>query len=176
MAVVVVAAVLLAVWAQFFDPVRRWQRAVTDDENGTRREQAVRKLINGNAKVDKATALATLADALRSPSYRVRETHRLHPATCRSRRRCAAYLAGRLLRQLVIGQSAKFVVNQGQELFCGVGLALLDGGQNTCDLSHPAQCTTLEWARLSPYTDRSFQRRSHRQHIETYCGEHGPRA
>src|SRR4051794_6042387 len=74
MIAVAIAAVPLAVWAAWFDPVSRWQRAVTDDDNGARRWEALNEMASGKASVDKATALATLMDALRSPSYRVRET------------------------------------------------------------------------------------------------------
>src|SRR4051794_13000522 len=74
MVMVAATAVPLAFWAAWLDPVRRWQRAVTDDENGTRRHEALNEMLSGNGRIDKATALATLTDALRSPSRRVRET------------------------------------------------------------------------------------------------------
>lgn len=68
------AALAMAVWAAWFDPVRRWRRAVNDDENGARRWEAVTEIASGKARVDLDTALATFAQALRSPSYRIRET------------------------------------------------------------------------------------------------------
>jgi hypothetical protein len=74
MMVVAVAAVPLAAWAWWFHPVRQWQRAVTDEKNGFRRLRAIEQISSGAGKVDRAIALATLVDALRSPSCRVRET------------------------------------------------------------------------------------------------------
>ena len=74
MVAVAALAMLMAVWAAWFDPVRRWQRAVNDDQDGAARWQALDQMVRRDAKVDRTTALATLADALRSPSPRVRET------------------------------------------------------------------------------------------------------
>ncbi|QEH35045.1 HEAT repeat protein [Aquisphaera giovannonii] len=72
MAAVAVAAVVMAAWAIYFDPVRRWQWAVTDDQDGPGRWEALREV--GRGRIDKATALAVLTHALGSSSYRVRET------------------------------------------------------------------------------------------------------
>ena len=65
----------LAVWAAWFDPTRRWQRAINDDQNGALRWEALRQLApTSGAPIDHATALLTLTGALRSPSFRIRET------------------------------------------------------------------------------------------------------
>ncbi len=45
-------------------------------------------------------------------------------------------LPGGLVSQLPHGQSAQLVVNQGQELIRGVGITLLDGGQDSGQLIH----------------------------------------
>jgi hypothetical protein len=45
-------------------------------------------------------------------------------------------LTGFLLSQLLHGESAQFVVDQRQQLFGGVRVALLDGGQDACNLTH----------------------------------------
>lgn len=73
MALVALAAVPMAIWSAWFNPRRMWQRAVVDGENGARRWHAISEMASGKASVDKATALATLTSALRSPSYGVRE-------------------------------------------------------------------------------------------------------
>ena len=57
MAAVAASALVLAIWAAWFDPVRRWQRAVFDDENGTRRWEAVGAMANGKAGVDEGRRL-----------------------------------------------------------------------------------------------------------------------
>ncbi len=69
-----VVALLLAAWEAWFDPVRRWRREVTDDQDGAVRWRAIEQMASGKGGVNRATALATLIDALRSPSHRVRET------------------------------------------------------------------------------------------------------
>jgi len=75
MVVVAVAAVPMAFWDAWFDtPVRRWQRAIIDDRNESGRRQALMECRNGIGTIDTETALPTLLDALRSPSFRVRET------------------------------------------------------------------------------------------------------
>jgi HEAT repeat protein len=74
MVAVAASALVLAIWAAWFDPVRRWQRAVVDDENGARRWEAIQEMWSGEAGVDEQTALVTLVDALHSPSRRIRET------------------------------------------------------------------------------------------------------
>jgi hypothetical protein len=42
---VAVAAVPLAVWAAWLDPVRRWQRDVNDDQDGARRWEAIHRVL-----------------------------------------------------------------------------------------------------------------------------------
>jgi len=75
MVVVAVAAVPMAFWDAWFDtPVRRWQRAIIDDQNESGRRQALMECRNGIGTIDTETALPTLVDAVRSPSFRVRET------------------------------------------------------------------------------------------------------
>ena len=73
MVAVAIVAGGLAVWSSWFDPTRRWQRAIRDDQNGALRWQAVNEMTQGKG-IDPATALATLTDALRSPSPRIRES------------------------------------------------------------------------------------------------------
>jgi HEAT repeat protein len=74
MVMVAVAAVLMAVWAAWFDPVRQWRRAVTNDENGLRRWEALDAMAIGKGHLDAETALLTFVEALDSPSHGVRET------------------------------------------------------------------------------------------------------
>lgn len=51
-------------------------------------------------------------------------------------RRGLESLAGLFLGQSVDRQLAQFVVDQRQELLGGVRIALLHGGQDSCDLTH----------------------------------------
>jgi len=75
MLIVALAAVPFALWSSWFSPVRQWQRAINDDQDGPRRWWALTQIWNGNSgTIDRSTALATLIDATRSPSFRVRET------------------------------------------------------------------------------------------------------
>lgn len=75
MVVVALIAAGLAGWSAWFDPTRRWQRAINDDENGALRWEALGQMTATKGRpIDPATALATLTAALRSPSWRIRET------------------------------------------------------------------------------------------------------
>ncbi len=68
-------ALLLAVWAAYFDPVRSWQNAIHDDNNGLRRWEAITRAQGGRAAgIDSSTAIGSIADALSDPSVRVRQT------------------------------------------------------------------------------------------------------
>ncbi len=70
MLAVAIAALPLAIWSAWFDPVLRWQRALHDDQDGPGRWQA----LSIASTLDRATVLDTLLGAARSPSRRVRET------------------------------------------------------------------------------------------------------
>jgi hypothetical protein len=54
-------------------------------------------------------------------------------------RRRVQCLARLLLGQLLGGKPAQLVVNQRQQLRGGLGIALLDGAQNPCDVAHGAR-------------------------------------
>lgn len=72
---VAASGVTLGVWMTYFDPVRRWQDAIRDDNNGLRRWEAITQAQGGRmAGIDYPTAIASLVDALSDPSIRVRQT------------------------------------------------------------------------------------------------------
>lgn len=75
LALVAVVALVLAVWAAYFDPVRQWRAAVRDADDGGRRWEAVSFAAQHRvAGLDDAAAVATLVEALGDPSDRVRAT------------------------------------------------------------------------------------------------------
>ncbi len=75
-AFVAVAALVLAICKETsLAPVRRWQSAIHDDDNGPRRWDAINLALRGGATgPDTATAVALLSEALSDPSIRVRQT------------------------------------------------------------------------------------------------------
>jgi hypothetical protein len=75
MIVVAVMAVPLAICVQWFDPVRRWHRAVTDDQDGAARWEAASRAIKGQVSgLERSEAIEALCRAMSDPSRRVRET------------------------------------------------------------------------------------------------------
>jgi len=74
-AAVAVAALVLAGWHAYFDPVLRWRRAIRDDNDGALRWDAMTRAVYGKAAgIDPGMVLGELASALHDPSFRVRQT------------------------------------------------------------------------------------------------------
>ena len=70
---VALTALALTVWVERFDPVRRWHKNIRDDQEGTRRWDAIENAFRGKVPgLDTSSAIAALADALGDPSFRVR--------------------------------------------------------------------------------------------------------
>ena len=60
-------------------------------------------------------------------------------------RRRLQRLTGLLLGQLLRCQLAQLVINEWQELFRGVRVALLDGGQDVSDIIHELHHVSMHW-------------------------------
>src|SRR5215217_4000980 len=68
-------AILLAAWQEYGNPVRRWRRALRDDNDSMQRWEAASLGIAGKVPgIDAGTAIEELIGALGDPSFRVRQT------------------------------------------------------------------------------------------------------
>jgi hypothetical protein len=56
-------------------------------------------------------------------------------------------LAGLLLSEFPGRELAQLLVDEGQELLSGVGIAFLDGGQDACNLAHRRTRTLAKYRR-----------------------------
>src|SRR5205823_11377587 len=63
-------------------------------------------------------------------------------------------LAGLFVGQFLRSEEAQLIVNKRQELLCGGRIALLDGGENSGDLTHEVQHSRRRKKRLPPALSR----------------------